>query len=58
MITATLKDKDGKEIGMLVADDKVFSSGKTGFWGQMKLNVNGSTHQAQLQVVKVTPKVA
>jgi len=57
MITATLQG-EGLGQNTLSLEQKTFVSGKTGFWGQTKLvDEQGNRYQAQIQVVKIQPKV-
>ncbi len=51
--TITIK---GEEVGAILIMPKVYSTGKTGFWGQQKLAIGGEAYQAQVQIVKITPK--
>lgn len=46
----------GEQAGDVLLESKTFSTGKQGFWGQAKVVINGERYQAQVQVVKITPK--
>lgn len=37
----------------LVADPKVFKSGKPGWWGQARWTIAGAKYMAQVQIVKI-----
>jgi len=56
MLTATIRTDDGQAVGILVLKDKVFRSGKQGYHGQGKIEMNGVRFQAQCQLVAITPK--
>ena len=57
MLTATIRTDDGQAVGILVLQEKVFSSGKTGFFGQDKLLIEGQRYQVQAQLVAIAAKV-
>ena len=56
MLTATIRDDNGQAVGIVVLKDKTFSSGKTGYFGQAKIEINGQRYQAQAQAVAIAPK--
>ena len=47
---------EGQQAGDVLLEEKTFSTGKKGFWGQQKLSINGKRYQAQVQVVEIVPK--
>ena len=53
MLTATIRDDTGKALGVLVLKDKTFKSGKQGWFGNGKIEVDGVRYQAQAQLVKI-----
>ena len=53
MLTATIRDDTGKALGILVLKDKTFTSGKQGWFGNGKIEVEGVRCQAQAQLVKI-----
>lgn len=53
MLTATIRTDEGKALGILVLKEKTFKSGKTGFFGQGKIVIDGMRYQAQGQLVKI-----
>ena len=53
MLTATLRDEDGKAVGILVLSEKTFSSGKVGYYGQGKMTIAGKRYQCQCQAVMI-----
>jgi len=52
-LTATIRDDDGKALGVMVLNEKTFSSGRVGWFGQAKLEIEGERYQAQGQLVKI-----
>ena len=52
-----IENTDGTLVASMVADDKVFSTGKTGFFAQGKIVVNGANHQVGVNIVKIEHKV-
>ena len=55
-LTAEIRTVDGQSLGALVLKEKVFRSGKAGYHGQGKLELNGVRFQAQAQLVAIAPK--
>jgi hypothetical protein len=53
MLTATLRTDDGETVGILVLSEKVFASGKRGYFGQGKMAIGGVRYQAQAQLVAI-----
>jgi hypothetical protein len=58
ILTAVIRSDDGVALGALILNEKVFSSGKAGFFGQGKLVINGARYQAQAQIVEIAGKDA
>jgi len=56
-LTATVRDDNGQSLGVLVLKEKVFRSGKTGFHGVGKLEIDGQRFQCQAQMVAIKAKV-
>jgi len=55
-LTAEIRTVDGKSLGLLVLSEKLFKSGKSGYHGQGKIEMNGVRFQGQCQLVGITPK--
>lgn len=55
-LTATLRDDNGKSLGVIVLGEKVFKSGSVGFHGQAKVLIDGRRHQCQVQAVEIGTK--
>jgi len=53
VLTATLRDDVGACLGILVLKRKVFRSGREGWHGQGKIEVEGRLCQCQAQVVVI-----
>jgi len=51
-----IKDDTGEVVAVIPLDQKTFSSGKQGFWGNGKVGLNGNRYQAQAQLVKIEKK--
>lgn len=57
MLTLSVRDENtGRIVGVLVLSPKTFSSGKTGYFGQAKIEINGQRYQAQAQAVAIAAK--
>lgn len=58
MLSAVIRNEDaeGKVVGLLALEEKVFSSGRRGFFGQGKVVIDGERYQMQAQLVKIEPK--
>lgn len=57
-LTCEFRTLDGESLGVLVLTEKTFRSGKSGFFGQAKLVVEGRRYQAQAQLVAIEGKSA
>jgi len=55
-LTCEIRTVDGTSLGVLVLKEKVFKSGKTGFHGVGKLQLDGQRYQAQAQMVAIASK--
>lgn len=55
-LTATIRDDNGKVLGVLVLKPKTFASGREGWHGQGKIEVEGKRCQAQAQLVEIRSK--
>ena len=55
-LTAHIRDDKGEAVGVLVLKPKRFRSGKTGWFGVGKIEVDGERCQAQGQVVRITAR--
>jgi len=53
MLTTTIRTADGKEVGTLVLKEKVFKSGKAGWFGVGKIEIEGVRYQVQSQLVAI-----
>ncbi len=53
LLTATIRDDTGQALGILVLKNKVFKSGRKGFFGQGKTSVDGQRFQSQCQLVRI-----
>lgn len=55
-LTCEIRTADGKTLDVLVLKEKAFKSGKQGFFGQDKIELDGRRYQCQAQVVEIAPK--
>lgn len=55
-LTVTVRTDEGAAVGVIVLADKVFSSGKPGYFGQAKLAIDGQRYQGQVQLVAIGAK--
>ena len=56
ILTATIRSDDGQAVGVLVLKGKEFKSGKLGYFGQGKIEIEGQRYQSQTQLVAIAPK--
>ena len=56
ILTAALRDDEGKALGMLILNPKTFATGSEGFHGQGKIVIDGKRYQAQCQLVAIKEK--
>jgi hypothetical protein len=47
---------NGQAGAVMIAEPKVFSTGKHGFWNQVKFAIGDKRYQAQIQIVEIVPK--
>jgi hypothetical protein len=52
-LTATIRDDRGESVGVLVLQPKTFASGKEGWHGQGKIEIEGLRYQCQAQAVRI-----
>jgi len=55
-LTAEIRTLGGQSVGVLVLKEKVFKSGKGGYFGQAKLTLGSQRYQAQAQLVAIARK--
>jgi hypothetical protein len=51
-----IKDSNGKVVGIIVANPKVFSTGSRGFYGNGKVEIDGKRYQCNMQMVEIGSK--
>ncbi len=56
ILTATIRNEDGKSLGVLVLNEKTFATGSTGYHGQGKVEIGGKRYQMQAQMVAIGSK--
>lgn len=52
-LTAEIRTVGGESLGLLVLKEKVFKSGREGWFGQGKVEVGGVRFQSQCQLVRI-----
>jgi len=55
MLSVEVKD-DGKQVGLLMATEKVFKTGSRGFFGTGKIQIGEKRYQVQVQLVEIGSK--
>ena len=55
-LTCEIRKIDGTSLGVLVLKEKTFKSGKVGWFGQAKVEIDGRRHQCQAQIVAIASK--
>ena len=55
MLTVEIK-QDDKQVGLLMAAEKVFKTGSKGFFGMGKLQIGEKRYQVQIQLVEIGSK--
>jgi len=55
MLSVEVKD-DGKQVGLLMAAEKVFKTGSRGFFGTGKIQIGEKRYQVQVQLVEIGSK--
>lgn len=58
ILQAIIKTADGDALGLLVLNEKHFTSGSRGYHGQGKIEIGGRRYQAQCQLVEIGSKDA
>jgi len=58
ILQAVIKTGDGEAVGLLVLNEKHFTSGSRGYHGQGKIEIGGKRYQAQAQLVEIGSKDA
>ena len=53
ILTATIRNDSGEALGMLILKDKTFKSGRVGWFGVGKVEIDGVRYQAQSQLVRI-----
>lgn len=56
IIDVVFRDEKDNVLGKLVANEKVFSTGSRGFYGQSKIEIAGKRYQASVQLVEIGSK--
>ena len=52
-LTCEIRELTGETVGVLILSRKTFSSGRVGFFGQAKLELDGHRYQTQAQLVRI-----
>ena len=55
-LTCEVRTLEGESLGVLILAPKTFRSGKTGYFGQAKLSLDGVRYQVQAQAVQISGK--
>jgi hypothetical protein len=55
MLTVEIKEKD-TQVGLLMAEEKVFKTGSRGFFGMGKIQIGEKRYQVQVQLVEIGSK--
>jgi hypothetical protein len=55
MLSVEIKE-DGKQVGLLMAAEKVFKTGSRGFFGMGKIQIGEKRYQVQVQLVEIGSK--
>ncbi len=53
ILAATIRNDSGEAVGILVLKDKTFKSGRVGWFGVGKVEIDGVRYQAQAQLVRI-----
>lgn len=58
--TVTIRDEDGRALGVMVLSPKSFKTGSTGLFGTAKIVdlADGSRYQVQAQAIKIGSKAS
>ena len=55
MLTVEIKEAE-KQVGLLMATEKVFKTGSRGFFGMGKIQIGEKRYQVQVQLVEIGSK--
>jgi hypothetical protein len=55
-IVAELKDEKGQTLGLISLPPKQFKTGSRGYYGNVKLELDGKRYQVQIQMVEIGSK--
>ena len=55
MLSVEIKEND-KQVGLLMAAEKVFKTGSRGFFGMGKIQIGEKRYQVQVQLVEIGSK--
>jgi len=55
-LTCEIRTIEGTTLGVLLLEPKTFKSGKTGYFGQVKLTLGSQRFQCQAQMVAIASK--
>ncbi|RPH57044.1 MAG: hypothetical protein EHM81_12190 [Chloroflexi bacterium] len=55
MLSVEIK-QDDKQVGLLMATEKVFKTGSKGFFGMGKIQIGEKRYQVQVQLVEIGSK--
>ena len=55
MLSVEIK-QDDKQVGLLMATDKVFKTGSRGYFGMGKIQIGEKRYQVQVQLVEIGSK--
>jgi hypothetical protein len=55
MLSVEIKEND-KQVGLLMASEKVFKTGSRGFFGMGKIQIGEKRYQVQVQLVEIGSK--
>ena len=53
VLTCEIRTLTGESLGVILLNEKTFASGKPGYFGQTKLELEGVRYQAQAQLVRI-----
>ena len=51
-----IKDNNGKVVGVIVANPKIFSTGSRGYHASTKVEIEGKRYQANIMFVEIGSK--
>lgn len=53
VLTAEIRELTGESLGVILLNEKTFKSGKSGWFGTAKIEIDGIRYQCQSQLVKI-----